>query len=354
MPRSLTSVACLALTAVLLGGLLGWSLRTILDRPDDELDAPRFVLVAATQGTVEQSLDLNATARWEAVGTVRNQAAGIVTSVDIAGAVLAQPGQRLYTVALRPVSIAQGAIPAFRDLGSGARGPDVVQLQDFLTATGFFAGRATGVVDQRTSAAVRRWQRSIGSESDGTVRQADLVYVPELPTRISLVPDVTVGATLNGGEPAVATLPDAPRFLIPLQPEQAATLRADMPVTVRSNAAEWTGRTGPVVETADDGVAISVVGVGDAPVCGNACDLIPVQGTSTFPASIAVVEGGTGTTVPTAAVATGADGSPYVVVAEGTKAPVSVVASAQGVSLVDGIENGTQVRVPAQGQRGNG
>lgn len=64
-------------------------------------------------------------------------------------------------------------------------------------------------------------------------------------------------------------------------------------------------------------------------------------------ARITVIARQSGTVVPTAALAVGADGSSAVVEPDGSVIPVTVLASAGGQALVEGVEEGTRVRVPA-------
>ena len=66
----------------------------------------------------------------------------MLTSIDIADGASADLGARLYTVDLRPVVAAVGAVPAFRDLAQGSRGADVAQLEQLLVSTGFLASPA--------------------------------------------------------------------------------------------------------------------------------------------------------------------------------------------------------------------
>jgi len=150
-------------TALVLGGLIGgWAARVLLAAPVDVLAAPGFALATAQQGVVGQTLRLNAVAGWEAVASYQVPGGGVITERIFTDGEQAQPGDVLYSVGLRPVVIAQGTIPAFRDLTQGDTGVDVMQLQSMLAATGFFTGEITGSFGASTLAAVLAWQRSLG------------------------------------------------------------------------------------------------------------------------------------------------------------------------------------------------
>lgn len=128
----------------------GWAVRTMLAPAPEVLAAPGYTLVAAEQGTVGRSLGLNVTAEWSPERVVSNHAAGTVTSVELASGAEVEPSQPVYTVDLRPVVAAEGDVPAFRDLASGAEGADVVQLQELLQAAGYEVGPADGRLDRKS------------------------------------------------------------------------------------------------------------------------------------------------------------------------------------------------------------
>jgi len=161
--RHSSLIAGCLLAALAIGGLIGgWAARTLLAAPADVLAAPNFALATATEGTVGQTLRLNAVATWETTATFQVPGGGVVTERLFTDGEQAQPGDVLYSVGLRPVVIAQGTIPSFRDMTVGDTGVDVMQLQTLLAATGYFTGEITGVFGAGTQAAVAAWQRDLG------------------------------------------------------------------------------------------------------------------------------------------------------------------------------------------------
>jgi peptidoglycan hydrolase-like protein with peptidoglycan-binding domain len=332
---------------VLVIGLAGgWALRTVLSPPADVLTAPGFTLVTAQQGTVGQALRLNTSAAWEAEAVLANQAAGIVTSVALKSGATARPGSRLYTVDLRPVVVAAGAVPAFRDLSAGVRGADVAQVQRMLAALGYRPGDPDGVFDFTLAAAVRAWQRQLGVLADGVVRRGDIVFVRSLPARLALDPAVVVGAAVSGGEPAVRVLPSVPRFTIVLPEAQGRVVAAGMRVEISpEGAGPWRAEVVAVRPSAGGPVA-ELGGLDGAPICGEDCTVIPFGEEALLPSVVHIVPEVSGVTVPAAAVVTDATGRTGVVLESGGFQPVTVVAGAAGMAVVTGLAVGTRVRTP--------
>lgn len=336
---------------VLVVGLLGgWALRTVLSPQTDLLDAPGYTLVVAEQGTVGQVLRLNTSAVWEAEAVLANQAAGTVTGVDLTAGTEVGPGARLYSVDLRPVVVAAGVVPAFRDLSQGVRGADVAQLQGMLAALGHSPGDPDGVFDGAVDSAVRSWQRQLGITVDGVVRRGDVVFVPSLPARLALAPEVVVGATLTGGEPTVQVLPASPVFSIVLPENQARLVNTGMLVDITvENAGPWSAQvTAVVAGDQSSGLRAELGGVDGAPICDDDCASIPYGQEVLLPSVIHVVPEVSGVTVPAAAVITDASGRTGVVLESGEFQPVAVVAGASGLVVVEGIEAGTRVRTPGE------
>lgn len=334
---------------LLVVGLLGgWALSRILSPPPDVLESPRYTVVTAEQGTVAQTLRLNTSAVWEADAELANQVAGTVTSIHLVDGTTMGPGALLYTVDLRPVVVAAGPVPAFRDLSWGDHGADVAQVQGMLAALGYAPGDPDGVFDAAVNSAVRAWQRDLGVAVDGVVRRGDLVFVPALPARLALAPEVAVGAVLVGGEPTVRVLPAAPVFSITLPENQARLVTHGMRVDISFDDGSWSA---VVTELTVDGSGSPLArlgGVDGGPICTEDCVHVPYGTAVVLPSLIHVVPEVEGVTVPAAAVVTAADGGTGVVLESGEFRPVTVLTGASGLVVVEGIEAGTRVRTPGE------
>jgi hypothetical protein len=113
---------------------------------------------------------------------------GSVTWLPAAGAVV-QQGQTLYAVNGRPAVLLYGAQPAYRELGAGASGDDVRQLEQDLVALGFATAAnlvADGTFTGADAAAVDRWQAALGVPQTGAVRLGEVVFAAG-PVRVAAV-----------------------------------------------------------------------------------------------------------------------------------------------------------------------
>lgn len=328
----------------------GWALRTLLTPPGDVLEAPAYTLVTARDGTVGHSLRLNTSVTWSAETVVANQATGTVTTVALDNGSEVRPGQAVYTVDLRPVVVAAGKVPMFRDLRAGDRGADVRQLQELLEATGYAVGELDGRFGVSLDSAVRAWQRDIGVGADGVVRRGDVVFVPALPARLALDPEIVVGRQLSGGEVAVRVLPDDPVFTIALPDNQARLVLVGMPVEIlRDDRDPWRAEISELRQEPEGAAILAVlVAAGSDQICRDECGEIPLVGETLLSSLVHVVPEESGVTIPAAALVTTAAGQTAVVLPSGELRPVEVLASATGMAVVDGIEVGEQVRTPGE------
>jgi Putative peptidoglycan binding domain len=85
----------------------------------------------------------------------------LVSSPPVKGSMLHE-GDVAMVVSGRPVFAIAGSTPGYRDLGPGAVGADVRQLEEFLRRSGFSPGKVDGVFDAQTGAAVGRWYTKRG------------------------------------------------------------------------------------------------------------------------------------------------------------------------------------------------
>ena len=333
------------------GAAIGWAASAVFAPPEDVLAVTPYTFAELVEGEVGSSISLNTVAEWpqQPVGT--NQAVGTVTSVSVTAGDEVEPGQVLYAVNLRPVIVAQGSTPSFRALARGAVGADVQQLQAMLVSLGFYTGEADGEFDWATESAVRDWQDSVGIDDDGVVQAGDLVFVPSLPGRVALDDEVVFrGASLAGGEAAVSGLAAEPRFTLSVTASQAPMMPTGTRVELSIEDASWTAVVAgqaPDPE-ASEIIEVTLVGVDNGPVCGGECALVPATGQSLLSSEIITQEPVAGVVAPSAALLSAADGTVSVVDDAGVSHPVQVLASARGMSVIEGVDAGVKVRVPAE------
>ncbi|GAA1968253.1 peptidoglycan-binding domain-containing protein [Agromyces allii] len=342
-------VGLLAVASI--GALIGWAMVVVFAPPNKAVLETPFTDVQVVQGEVGTAISLNTVAQWtqQPVGT--NQAAGIVTGIRVDAGDEVAAGQTLYEVGLRPIVIAAGITPAFRDIAVGSRGSDVLQVQQFLATIGMYDGAQDGEFGNGTAAAVEDWQASLGVDEDGVVRAADLVFVPTLPARIRLDGEVVYrGATLVGGEAVVSALSSEPAFKIPVTAQQGAKIPPGTAVEIAAQGRVWHAVAGGQEPSSDGGdqVQVLLTSPNNASICLADCSLVPIEGESLLASRIITQPTVTGLIVPSAALKSSADNEVSVIGVTGVEHTVTVIASANGMSVVEGIAEGLRVRIPVE------
>lgn len=340
--RLLLVVVSLAVaTGLVAGGW--WAGRTALEPPRDPLVAERPVTVPVREGTVGRSLSLTAVARWQAVTEVRSIGGGVVTSIDVEGGTIGE-GERLLSLDLRPVVLLEGSVPTFHDLGPNTEGPDVQQLQAYLERADFLTVDVDDVYGPATSRAVREWQRSLRVPVTGSVAAGSVVFTPQLPARVRLT--VAVGDVISPGETLAEILGAEPQFEVALTDEQTALVPPGAQVWIRGDGGQWLATAGQLDRTENGGQRLRLAGPDGGSICGDQCDQVALDGSSSWSASIVLVPEVSGAVVPVSAVRTAADGRRFVVTDDGAEMVVDVVASADGFAVVEGVDVGTLVTIP--------
>ncbi|MFI1934490.1 peptidoglycan-binding protein [Streptomyces sp. NPDC020330] len=103
---------------------------------------------------------------------------GTVTVAAVEGKTVTR-GQPLYELNDKPVTLLYGPVPAFREMKTGDRGSDVLQLERNLRDLGYGAGLYVDTEYGRdTEAAVKRWQKHLNRETTGRVGRGDVVFQP--------------------------------------------------------------------------------------------------------------------------------------------------------------------------------
>lgn len=339
-----------ALALLLAGAGIGAALTHLLAPPRDVLAAPSFATVEARTGTVERSITLNATVARRADAPLALAGGGTVTALRIPTGAPATSGDVVATVGLRPVTLAQGDVPMFRELSPGTQGVDVEQLQRMLVAEGHLGANAVdGRYRAATTTAVKRWQAALSVPTDGVVRLQDVVFAPHLPGDVAAAEGVHVGARLGDGAALLTPLlpPDAS---IELPEGQAQLVVPGQAVTLESGGQTWAAvvqRVTVLASASDTRRVAELTAPGGGPVCGSDCGSVPVPAGLLVPARIQIVPPTQGVLVPASAITTDAGGRTAVVTDAGATIPVEVGASAGGEIVVAGLESGMVVRAPA-------
>lgn len=339
----------IVLATTLAAGILGWAVATVFAPRQSVVDETSYTSVEVTEGVVGSSISLSAVAEWERATSGVSMASGTVTSIPITPGQEVTVGSVIFTVDLRAVVVAQGSVPSFRTLSEGATGADVAQLQQFLATLGVFGGEADGRFGALTAAAVEAWQVSRGLEADGVVLPGDILYLPALPARVVLDAEtVFVGATLSGGARVLSILAAAPHVTISVSESQSAAMPDGTQVELTGPRDEvWRAVVASRSQDDDGTVTLGLDGKDGGAVCGGECGTIDPMGPTTLDASVILVETVSGLVVPSAALTSAEAGEVVLVGVDGTRHPVTVVASARGMSVVTGVPAGLSVRIPA-------
>jgi len=346
-----TGIGVLVATATFAGG---WAAQSVFAPPENLVSEDAVTTVEVREGTLASYLDTTVTAVSSVSSTAVNRRTGTVTSLDFISGSGVEAGQTVYTVDLLPVSIAEGAVPMYRPISEGAKGEDVAQLQRLLRGLGHFSGSDDGVFGPVTSSAVKQWQKTLGEEQTGTVDLGRLIFVAELPARLNALDDFQVGDVVSGSEPAFDVLNSSATFTANLTENQARQVSTGQPVEITSPIeSTWIGSTGTITVDAESGAyRVSVVPVDGAPICGEDCESLPTDTTgASLRGRVVLQPEATGAIVPTAAVLSRGDGRAAVVGVDGERIEITVVASADGQSLVEGVEIGTEIRAPVDEER---
>lgn len=336
------------LGTVVLAALLGWwAAGQASTPPTIASPAAAPVTVTATEGTVVEVLPLGVSASWPMTITFVSGRDGTLTSLGTAAADPVEAGDTVATIDLEPVVVAEGEVPAFRALGPGARGADVRQLRDLLAAEGFLQDAAGQEFDEETEAAVRQWQEQLGVDATGVVEPGVLLFVPDLPRPLVPAGEVQIGSRVAPGQPLLAAPQAQPRLSLGVGVDRAADLMPGIQVRVDVDGDQRRFLI-ERLETDPETQQTTAILAGESggPVCSRDCaDLVQAGGERVLPAEVVLVPPTRGTVVPAAAVTTGADGVPAIRRADGEPVEVEVLASAQGRSVVRGIEPGQVVQL---------
>jgi peptidoglycan hydrolase-like protein with peptidoglycan-binding domain len=161
--------------------------------------------VVARKDFVEET-EVDGTLGFGASETLPNLASGVLTWLPQPGDIV-EVGDTLFEVNARPVILVTGKRPYHRTLDSrSSDGPDVEQLEQFLTDAGF-ADESNLTVDRdftsSTANAIERWEASLGLEETGSLPLGTLV-VRSAGFRIEAV-NASLGQQINGGSVLVVT-----------------------------------------------------------------------------------------------------------------------------------------------------
>jgi len=181
-------------------------------RPSGATSAPAQPVATATvrSETLTAKTDVDATLGYAGDYQVSNLSrAGTVTWLPKAGDVITQ-GHPLYRVDDQPIPLLYGILPAYRNLGPGATGTDVSELNTALDQLGYDDhGRLdphSNHYGTATEDAVKSWQDHLDVQQTGRLALGSFVFLPTQARVTSL--GVNVGQPVGRSPVLTATSTD--------------------------------------------------------------------------------------------------------------------------------------------------
>lgn len=340
------SAAALAVGLIVVSGMY---IATPAEDLSEEADPP---MAEAQAGSIGASMSLNVSAEWTVASVIANGASGVVTSNDVVAGGSVGIGEKIYSVDLNPVFVGVGSVPSFRAISEGTSGEDVAQLQQFLADSGFYFGAIDGEAGRGTKTAITQWQREQGLPVTGVMDSGNLLYVPTLPAQLRLdQSSLAVGSVLVGGEKSIQVLSAQPAFTIAVTDTQSSIIPDGASVELMpSDGTTWFG-TIEGRNLSSGSTPVLKVGPRDGAqsVCTDTCSRVPQGSTSSMPGKITTKAEVSGIVVPSSSLITAVDGRVMVEDETGQRWPVTVIDSANGQSVVEGISAGQRVRLPVGG-----
>jgi peptidoglycan hydrolase-like protein with peptidoglycan-binding domain len=175
-------VTTVATSAAVIFGALAWAgVITVWSGADGAPAEPSNLPLATTAVTTETLIDTVTSTGELSYGDEVNIAIrheGTITSLASVGTIVGR-GDTLFDIDDQPVALLYGNLPAYRDLKEGDTGNDVLQLEKNLESLGYHDFGVDDYYGWGTTAAVKKWQASIGADDTGTVNLGQVFYAPD-------------------------------------------------------------------------------------------------------------------------------------------------------------------------------
>lgn len=308
---------------------------------------PKTSTIKVVSGEISQTVEVPVFASWETAPIDRLQDSGVITAIHLDGIQDVKSGDKLYDLDLRPVVIAEGQLPLFRALDIGDRGADVTQVEEFLKKEGFLNRSTTQKYDQGLRQAVRAWQRSIGAPESGALLPGEILFTPNLPTRVAIDESLSVGDRVAADQSIAHTVSKTPLIEVVVEAGREIRIPSNSPIEIEGKDITWQAVTGETVTNKANEAITALHAVDDAAaVCGSECsDKIPfaLETKLALTGEVTTTEKAVGALVPQAALRTDAQGNITVRTPANEDIAVTIVQQNAGQTIVDGVEIGTEI-----------
>lgn len=176
MKRRIVTIAAwiLGLVLVGVGGAAALTLRP--NAPEPQQQRTSTATAEVEQGTLEGSTSARGTLGYGPQRDLDPALEGILTWLPDTGATVTL-GSPLYAVNNDRVYLMHGQTPAWRSFETDMpSGPDVLQLEQSLSALGFFGDEPDEVFDWVTRESIKEWQAATGQKRTGTIALGEIVF----------------------------------------------------------------------------------------------------------------------------------------------------------------------------------
>ena len=199
------------------------------------ITAPVEKRVLATEVVVRGTVRYGAPQNVVLPISAAKKSSGLITIPPVKNKELKE-GDVALTASGRPVFVLQGQEPAYRDMGPGASGNDVRQLEEGLARLGFSPGAVDGTFDGRTGAAVASWYLRSGyspfgpTEDQLQVLRAEATEMVQAQSEILVAEEAAATARRDVGlaeQKALISRTPAQATPLPGGPDAAARARAE-------------------------------------------------------------------------------------------------------------------------------
>lgn len=322
-----------------MGAVGFWAGRQVITpAPTAEQPQAATATYTAQGGSLSRELSFTGQLTWPTAVTATSPGDGVLTAVELGEVGLIEPGDALYRVDEIAVIACPGEVPAFRDLDVGMSGRDVAQLRACLNVPA--ADEFDDVLQQAVSGSLLTG----GDTAEPLVQLGRVVFIAGLPARGYLAEGMIPGVRLSAGQPVVTTVSAAPDITLTVNSAAPVVPTEGMSVSGDVNGTPFLGVIGPASTSPNGETTVTVLSPEGTAACTEECAVAaPVPGPIDVSLLLEVVPEAAGTLVPVSAVRTSPDGSAEVTTVDGAVLPVTVLVTANGQAVVEGLGPGTEI-----------
>lgn len=180
----LIAFAGIATTGIVAAVLLAGRPQASASDADHGTDLGDVQTETVARGDLTERVRISGRLAYGGVHDLGTSLGGTVTSMPGVGTVVDRGGE-LFRVDDRPVVLLIGSLPMWRPFASGMEdGPDVLQLEQNLSALGFFDREPDEEFAWSTQEAIEAWQEALGLEETGVIEPGRVVFA-DAPQRIA-------------------------------------------------------------------------------------------------------------------------------------------------------------------------